>query len=517
MARYKDYSYEQHKLLPIRYSEQILPGTFEHTLSVVIDELDLSIFDDRYQNDDTGAPAYDPRILLKIILFAYSRGIVSSRRIERLCRENVMMMALSADTQPDFTTISDFVSSSHEEVVRLFREVLTVCDALGLLGKALFAIDGLKLPSNAAKEWSGTKADLKKKQQKLEQVIRSMLRRHRENDAADLEPPARAREQEALERLRAKVRKIKEFLATHDENRGPQGTVRKSNITDPESAKMKTSHGVIQGYTAVAAVDGKHQVIVHAEAHGEGQEHGLLQPTIEGVRENLDALGENDVLKNARLTADAGYHSEANMKYVFEAGIDAYIADTQFRKRDPRFAEADRYKVRHREERRQHEGRRSLFRPADFTYDETHRTCVCPAGQRLYKNGAHVTIRGFTGMKFTAPLSACSPCALRDQCLRHPRQTKVRQVVFFNGRSATAAETFTHKMKRKIDSTLGKLIYQRRLATAEPPFANIRHAKRLDRFTLRGKTKVNSQWLLYCLVHNLGKIQRYGPALAASG
>ena len=152
MARYKDYSYDQQKLLPVRYSEQILPGTFEYTLGVVIDhEIDLSIFDARYRNDEGGAPAYDPRVLLKIVLFAYSRGVVSSRRIESLCRENVVMMALSADTQPHWTTVSEFISSSHEEVVMLFREVLTYCDALGLIGKELFAIDGLKLPSNAAK------------------------------------------------------------------------------------------------------------------------------------------------------------------------------------------------------------------------------------------------------------------------------------------------------------------------------------------------------------------------------
>ena len=92
-------------------------------------------------------------------------------------------------------------------------------------------------------------------------------------------------------------------------------------------------------------------------------------------------------------------------------------------------------------------------------------------------------------MKFTAPLSACLSCGLRDQCLKHPEKTRVRQVVFFNGRSATAPETFTHKMKRKIDSLTGKRIYQRRLATVEPVFANIRAAKGLDRFTLEAKPR----------------------------
>ena len=95
MPRYKAYSYEQSKLLPVAFERQILPGTFEYTLNHLIDhDVDLSAFDGPYQNDDTGAPAYDPRLLLKIVLFAYSRGIFTSRKIEQACRENVVFMAL---------------------------------------------------------------------------------------------------------------------------------------------------------------------------------------------------------------------------------------------------------------------------------------------------------------------------------------------------------------------------------------------------------------------------------------
>ncbi|MGV8075076.1 MAG: hypothetical protein AB2L11_11035 [Syntrophobacteraceae bacterium] len=87
MARYKDYSYKQGRLIPVYFEKQILPGTFEHTLNQLIDpELDLSIFDTRYRNDEEGAPAYDPRILLKIILFASSRGIFTTGRLLRLAR-----------------------------------------------------------------------------------------------------------------------------------------------------------------------------------------------------------------------------------------------------------------------------------------------------------------------------------------------------------------------------------------------------------------------------------------------
>jgi transposase len=177
VAKYKPYSYAQGQLIPVMFSRQIQPGTFEFTLNHLIDhELDLSCFDSRFINDETGAPAFDPRILLKIILFAYSRGITSSRKIARCCEENVIFMALSANSRPHFTTISDFISSMDKEAITIFREVLLLCDEMGLIGKEMFAIDGCKLPSNAAKEWSGTRADFKKKAVKMEKAIELMVK-----------------------------------------------------------------------------------------------------------------------------------------------------------------------------------------------------------------------------------------------------------------------------------------------------------------------------------------------------
>ena len=175
MAKYKHYDYSQGKFIPISFDKQILPGTFEHTLHYLIDnDLDLSAFDLRYKNDETGAPAYDPRILLKIVLYAYSKGITSSRKIADCCNENVIFMALSADTRPHFTTIADFISSNDQETMKLFLEVLLICDEMGLIGKEMFAVDGCKLPSNASKEWSGTKKELKHKKEKMEKAIRQI-------------------------------------------------------------------------------------------------------------------------------------------------------------------------------------------------------------------------------------------------------------------------------------------------------------------------------------------------------
>ena len=259
MARYKPYDYRQTKILPVRFDEQILPGTFEHTLNRLIDEsIDMKVVESRYRNDDGGAPAYDPAILLKIILLACSRGITSSRQIERLCRENVLFMAISADSQPHFTTIAHFIATLDREITKIFRDVLLVCDEAGLIGKEMFAVDGVKLPSNASKEWSGSQKDYSKKIEKMERAVRHLTQRHREVDAAGEDEGlavARAKQQATLEKALAKVRG---YLQGHEDRVGARGRIKQSNITDHESAKMLSAKGVIQGYTAVALVDGKH-------------------------------------------------------------------------------------------------------------------------------------------------------------------------------------------------------------------------------------------------------------------
>jgi transposase len=514
MARFKHYDYGQMKMLPVSFSEQILPGTFEHTLNHLIDhEIDLRVFEHRYCNDEAGAPAYDPAILLKIILYAYSRGVTSSRRIERLCRENVVFMALSADSTPHFTTIADFIARLDGEIVSVFRDVLLVCDEAGLIGREMFAVDGVKLPSNASKQWSGTRADFAKKAEKMGRAVRYLMKRHREADARGETGSVQAARVKQIETLRRATRKVKGWLKENEDKVGASGRVKKSNLTDNESAKMKTGKGVIQGYDGVSVTDAKHQVVVHAQAYGEAQEHGLFIPMLEGVRENFRVLGEADVLDCVAVAADAGFHSEANVKYLFDTGVDGYLADTLFRKRDPRFISANRH-VPTRPSApwaRPPKGEgEALFRPGDFIYDAASKTCICPAGEFLYQNGAHCRLRGREAVKFTGAKRVCGPCALRDKCLRYPERTPVRQVVFFTGRTMDKPETYTAKMKRKIDTAHGRYQYSRRLAVAEPVFANVCSARGLKRFSHRGRTKVNTQWLLYCLVHNIGKVSRYG-------
>jgi transposase len=330
MARYKDTDSGM-KLLAVDLTRQLLPGTFEHALSHLIDqELDLSHFDAHYRNDVSGSKAYPPTMLLKVVLFAYSQGIVSSRAIERACRDHVTFMALSGDRVPHFTTIASFVSGREQDIKKVFAAVLSICLRQGLIGQEMFAIDGVKLPSNASKAKSGTRAEFQKQLVKLETAASIMLQRHREHDDQGIEPGLETKAQQRATDLRREAQNLKNWLATYPDRKGARGAIRKSNRTDNESAKMATSKGVIQGYTGVAAVDAKHQIIVEAQAHGTGSEQELLLPVVEALNDSLTPA--------TVLTVDAGYHSEKNLQALEDKHIDALIADNDMRKRDERFA-----------------------------------------------------------------------------------------------------------------------------------------------------------------------------------
>ena len=516
MARYKAYNYAQMKMVAVSYERQILPGTFEHTLNHLIDhDIDLAPFAARYVNDETGAPAYDPAILLKVILYAYSRGVTSSRDIAQLCRENIIFMALSADSTPHFTTIAGFVAKLDREIVGVYRQVLLVCDEMGLIGREMFAVDGVKMPSNASKEWSGTREDFLKKAEKLDRALEYLTKRHREADETEREGQIEQAREKQMRTLNRALAKVRGWLKTGKDRLGVSGKTVKSNITDPESAKMKTSKGVMQGYDGMAVVDAKHQIVVHSEAFGQGQEHNLLAPVLEGVRESFKALGrDEDILQGIRVTADAGLHSEANLQYLQDNKIDGYVADTNFRKRDPRFAGAERHRVRHKEDKRIEDKKKGMplgcYTNEDFRMAEDASSCQCPAGKTLYRNGARTHTGAYEMVRFRGAQRDCEACEQRSRCLRTPDKTSTRQVAFILGRNAQKPETHTERMKRKIDTDEGRYRYSLRLGTVEPVFADINHATGLKRFSLRGRRKVNAQWMMYCLAHNIGKIQRYG-------
>ena len=454
----------------------------------------------KFKNDETGRPAYDPKVMLKIILLAYSKGIISSRKIEAACKENILFMALSCRQSPDHSKIAEFISAMKEEIEPLFRDILLVCEELKLLGGTSFALDGLKLPSNASKHWSGTHDEFKNNKKKLEKKISKLIKEHQREDKKGERKDVKTKKERAtkeelqLERLRRKADKIERWLKANGPKIGKQGKEVKSNITDNDSCKMSTSSGVIQGYNGQALVDEKHQIIIYSEAFGSGQDYGHIIPMINGAKENTKAIGKTEkYFEGKTFTADANYHSTENIKKCEEEKIDAYIPDVDFRKRDERFEGQKKYK----------EEKEERYEIEEFSYDRKSDSYTCPMGKQLRRQSSKKIKDGYH--QYAVKRKGCIECEKKSKCIKMPKGTRKYLTI-----AVKKEDSISKRMRDKIDSKEGRQKYERRLAIVEPVFGNIKAQKRLNRFTLRTKEKVNVQWGLYCTIHNIEKIANYG-------
>ena len=505
MPRYKPV--ERHSLLlPVELPEQIVPGSFAFALDYLVDnELDLSPLDARFNNDEVGARAYDPRVMLKVVLLAYSQGLISSRAIERACERNVQFIAISGDSRPSHAHIAKFVSTLGEQIKALFAQVLMTCDGQGLIGREMFAIDGVKLPSNASKERSGTHEELRQRARRLDKAADKIVNLHQSQDNKTQEEPLEPRRQARIDALRKEAQRTRAFIATNRARLNRKGQELKTNVTDPDSAKMATSKGVIQGYAAQAAVDSTHQVIVAADVIGSGSEQAMLLPMIEQADDYREL--------NTLVTADAGYHSDANVQQLMDKGIPALIADNQMRQRDERLQGQGKYKAKGDplyDKRAATQGKPvKRFGPKDFRFNDDN-TGNCPVGKTITSFGTwYMTANGQRYQLFAAQHQDCQVCALRGQCLKDPDRTRGRKVTRFEPKVRSAQDA-SERMRRAIDSTHGRHLYSQRIGTVEPVFGNIRHNKNLSRLNLRGREKVNTQWHLYCMVHNIEKLANSG-------
>nr|WP_315491641.1 IS1182 family transposase [uncultured Rhodoferax sp.] len=508
MARYKPQD-NNSLLLPVVLSEQIIPGSFAFALNYLVNnELDLAPLDAQFKNDEVGASAYDPRVMLKIVLLAYSQGIISSRTIEQACQRNVQFIAISGDSQPSHTHIAKFVANLSAQIKPLCSQVLMTCDAQGLIGREMFAIDGVKLPSNASKERSGTNAELRHRADRLDKAADKILALHQAQDKQGATEALEPKRQAQMEALHKEAARTREFLNKTPPRQNRKGDELKTNVTDPESAKMATSKGVIQGYAAQAAVDSSHQIIVAADVIGSGSEQAMLLPMIEQV----SAYRTPDTL----ITADAGYHSDANIAQLQKQNIPAMVADNQMRSRDERFENQDKYKANPdplSQKKATGQGKDiKRFGPKDFTFNNDN-TAICPAGNVMNSPGSiYTTATGQHYQTYTAKAVNCNACKLNKQCLKgplKPNDGRGRQVTRFVPKVKDPTHP-SERMRQAIDSPRGRQLYSQRIGTVEPVFANIRHNKRLTRLNHRGREKVNTQWNLYCMVHNIEKLAKTG-------
>jgi hypothetical protein len=266
----------------------------------------------------------------------------------------------------------------------------------------------------------------------------------------------------------------------------------------PANASKECS-GTIQGYNGQALVDDKHQIIVHGQAFGSGQDAQHLEPMVDGAKDNLQKIGQRaDYFKGKILTADTNYHNQSNLKKCHDEQLDVYIPDLKSRNRDSQFATRPRNKPK----------KRNKFVLKDFKHNKAADHYICPNGNVLKLKVKRHTVDHNIYRRYMADVKDCRSCSLTSRCF-YRKNTKHRTLDVPIG---AAKINFSKAMQNKVDSDKGRKTYSQRFAIVEPVFANIKTQKRLNRFTLRGKVKVNIQWMLYCLVHNIEKIINFAMA-----
>jgi transposase len=468
MKIFKRYSQDQNFLLPPSLDEFVPEDHEVRIINEVVDTLDLSPLLSWYEGG--GAPAYHPAMMLKVIIYAYSLGIYSSRRITQELKTDTAFMFLSGLQAPDFRTICLFRTQHAAVLPDLFVEVVRLCASLGMVELGHIAFDGTKLRANAALRQSRNKDGLEKEIERIKEEVMQMIEASAKIDEREEQKYPDGDGSEIAKELREREYRLKKLQEAREILKREK--LKRVNITDPESRLMQDSQKRIQpSYNGQIAVDDKEQVIVAADVSQNTTDHHEFRPMVEQVEQNLESLPKET-------SADAGYSSYDNLEYAWQKGLDAYIPDD--------FLEALDKKEDH--EKRYHK--------SNFRYDQRGDVYICPEGkklgrlQELKREGKppFIIYRG----------ESCRQCVVKNECTRGSARRITR-----DGR-----EGLLEMMRDRLRSEEGKRIYIKRLYTVEPVFGHIKWNQRKPMMSLRGLAKVRGEFLLMCLAHNVKKITK---------
>ena len=349
-----------------------------HLAWFVIDavgEMNLDAFYASYRRDGRSRPAYDPAMMVAVLLYAYARGTRSSRQIERACEEDVAFRVLAAQQQPDHATIARFVERHQDAIAGLFGEVLSLCAKHGLTSVGVIAVDGTKLAGNASRNANvdyeqlareileeakavdaaedelygdargddlpdqlrtgeGRRAWLREAKRQLERQRAEEARPVRRNRGKRLKEAKRRLDEELWTEMRAnrayehyrsgRMNDGRRFSRPPDPYTPPATPQGQINITDPDSHVVKgpRGRGFLQGYNA-QAVANEHQIVIAAEVMTVAPDFGHLEPMLEAAQRELHAAGITDVPRV--LLADAGYWHQQQMEHIVDRGVQVLI------------------------------------------------------------------------------------------------------------------------------------------------------------------------------------------------
>jgi transposase len=336
---YRSYSPDQLLLLPPSLRDWLPENHLVYFVSDVVDQLDLTSIEAFYEKDDRGQPPYHPRMMTKVLVYAYCVGVFSSRRIQKRLIEDVAFRVIAAGNQPDFRTISDFRKNHLEALQDLFEQVLKLALAAGAIKLGRVALDGSKIKANASKHKAMSYKRMKEEERSLRSEVRQLLKQAKaaddEEDAhygkdksGDELPEELSRRETRLKRIREAKRALEERAREEakqdnkskdsEEKTTPEDKAQ-YNFTDPESRIMKGADGFVQAYNSQVVVDEVSQLIVGQAVTQEVNDKKQVTPMVAAIETQA---GQTPV----QLLADSGYCSDENLKMLEDNPIDVYIA-----------------------------------------------------------------------------------------------------------------------------------------------------------------------------------------------
>ena len=328
---YRTYLPEQELLLPQSLREWVPENHLVYFVSDVVDQLDLSAVHAVYEEEKRGRPPYDPRLMMKLLVYGYCTGVYSSRRIQRRIQEDIPFKVLAAGNEPDFRTISDFRKIHIETLRNLFEQVLAMALECGAIQLGKVSLDGTKLKANASKHKAMSYGRMNEKQQQLKEEVKQLLEQAAAADEREDRQYGSKRGDELPEELRrretrlAKIKQAKKVVeqrarekAAEDGKSPAEAKLAKPNdkdqynFTDPESRIMKGGDGFVQGYNAQAAVEPTLLLIVGQSVTEQANDKKQLKPMVELIEQQSGQRPE-------AILADSGYCSEENLDYLDSA------------------------------------------------------------------------------------------------------------------------------------------------------------------------------------------------------
>jgi transposase len=336
---YRPYCPDQMFLLPPSLQDWLPENHLSYFVSDVVDQLDLSEIESYYEKDDRGQPPYHPRMMTKILVYAYCVGIFSSRKIQKRLIEDVAFRVLAAGNQPDFRTISDFRKIHLLALEGLFKQVLRLALTAGAMKLGRVALDGTKVKANASKHKAMSYGRMKDDERSLREEVRKLLAqanaaddeedaRYGKNKSDDELPEELSRRETRLKKIREAKRALEERARAEAEEDGKSKEEAKEakprekaqyNFSDPESRIMKGADGFVQAYNAQAAVESTMQLIVAQAVTQEANDKQQVAPMVKAIEQQAGQMPEE-------LLADSGYCSDKNLEHLEKQGIDAYVA-----------------------------------------------------------------------------------------------------------------------------------------------------------------------------------------------